>query len=283
VSQGLPMADALEIRVVFGDALNLLEETLRGLRFERPAFNSVQDRLKWITALLGYGVYGSGKAIACLFDGDLGRQLPGFVRAQFEASVKMAYVEHFPDSSIDFLDIEPFERWFLASERSTLDPALRRVVEHDCLIVINRRPELVSQDPNSASILAGTATPNFREIYRKLQLPGVSTMIDQLNGLDPGWNRDLYAVMFRLGSLGTHSSIGQLRDAFVEGPTGVSFEISQSWDGAPDYLLQAANYLIGFTYKVADRFGRFDDELQNKLKPVFDKHQDLAQKLGAIK
>lgn len=271
-----------EIRGAFSHALDEYESLLRALRREPVSFVEDDNRLKWITALLGYGVYGHALAIRCLFDGSVGRQIPDHVRAQFEASVKLAYVEHFPEAARDFLDIEPFERWFLASERTTLRAELRQAVDRDCLEVIARRPDLVADAPDRARILSGQSAPNHRAIYRRLQLPKISAVIDRLNARDPKWTRDLYGVIFRLGSLGTHSSILHLRAAFVEDATGFAFDVSQDWDGAADYLLQSTNYLLGFIFKVATRFNRFDDALQDRTKAIFDRHRQLAIRLGAI-
>jgi hypothetical protein len=277
---------ARRIEVLYADALRDLKRRLQDLeRYPRADFHDETDVLKMSTALFAFGVYGNGCAILNLYRSDVGRQIPAIVRSQFEAILKLAYCEHHPKKARDFIDSEPFVRWMTARGK-TLRPALRDAVERDCLAVVRTRPELLKGVKLKDEIIAGKIQMDYdthRAIAKKLDFPPVGSLQAQLAKDDPGWTSDLYATVYRIGSLPTHHSIGFLRDAFVDvnEDGSVRFSIDQHYDGAPDFVLQSSNYLIGMASKVTQRFGGNLDDPHDPLREIYERQQAIVKELKA--
>ena len=277
---------AVRIELLYADALSDLERRLHGLEhYPKIDFRDENDILKMATALFAFGVYGNGCAILTLYRSDVGRQIPAIVRSQFEAVLKLAYCEHHSKKARDFVDSEPFVRWMTARGKK-LRPELHDAVERDCLEVVRTRPELLKGIKLKDEILAGKIQMDYdthRAIAKKLDFPAVASVQEQLAKDDPGWTSDLYATVYRIGSLPTHHSIGFLRDAFADfnDDGTVRFSVEQHYDGAPDFVLQSSNYLIGMASKVAQRFGGNLDDPNDPLREIYDRQQQIVKELKA--
>ncbi len=277
---------AARIDLLYADALHDLERRLKGLeRYPKADFRDENDVLKMATALFAFGVYGNGCAILNLYRGNIGRQIPAIVRSQFEAVLKMAYCEHHPKKARDFVDSEPFVRWMTARGKK-LRQGLHDAVERDCLAVVRSRPKLLKGVKLKDEILADKIQMDYdthRAIAKKLDFLAVASLQEQLAKDDPGWTSDLYATVYRIGSLPTHHSIGFLRDAFADfnDDGTVRFSVDQHYDGTPDFVLQSSNYLIGMASKVTQRFGGNLDDLSDPLREIYERQQEIVKELKA--
>jgi hypothetical protein len=273
------------IEALYADALADLDRRLKGLDpFPISDLNFADDEhlLKFVSASFAAGIYGNGCAILELYRADLGRQLPQIVRSQFEAVIKLEYCLHFRRKRRDFVDAEPFVRWMTARGKA-LRPELSEGIVRDCLTVLRLRPDLLREERLRAEILAGKMPlPDrvYKRIADKLDFDDVASMMAQLEKAAPGWTTDLYATIYRVGSLGIHHSVGFLRDIFTDGGDGViRFSADQHYEGAPDYLLQSSCYLIGVAGKLSGIFGADVSNPSDPLHVILAQQQEIAREL----
>jgi len=278
---------ASRVEALYADALAELKRRLNALDLfpvRNLDFSNEDHILKFVTSLLAAGAYGNGCAILHLYRGDIGRQIPPIVRSQFEAVVKLTYCEYFPRKARDYVDSEPFERWMTARGKN-LRPELQAAISNDCLTVLRLRPNLIKDEKFRSEILAGKMPipeKAYKRVAKTLAFDDLASLMRAIDEKSPGWTTDLYATVYRIGSLGIHQSVVYLRDAFSIGAGGeVRYCADQHYDGAPDYLLQSSNYMIGLAAKVAQRFGGGPDDPGDPLRELYERQQEIVRELKA--
>ena len=273
----LPSGVSKRIELLYADALQEFSERIvRHSAMKPHSDKEIENVVRLSVALLASGVYSGGVATLNLYQANLHKQLPGLVRSQFEASIRIAYIEKHNIMARNFLDSEPFERWFLASEYSKKLPLLK-TIEAECFKIIKERPDLVGDQKDSQSILAGKIPPNYSAVRKKLQFKATEQLMNDLRKTDSKWKADLYVTLFRMGSQSIHNEIGFLRNALADlnNDGSVHFSIDQREDGAPDYLFQSSNYIIGCSGKFGFHFG--DDVTKDaNLNDLVKRHSEIV-------
>lgn len=280
---------AQRIEAMYASALEDLDRRLSGLDpfpLQRISFSNPEHVWKFVTCMFAAGVYGNGCAILWLYRADVGRQIPPIMRSQFEAVVKLAYCQHSPEQASNVVDAEPFERWMTARGKD-LRPELTQSIQKDALMVLNLRPSLLDGEKLKSEILAGKIPiPDrvYRSVYNQLDFDDVASLMDALNKKDPGWTKDLYSSIFRIGSLGTHHSVVYLRDCFsLTKSYELRFSASQHYSAAPDFLLQSSNYVIGLSARVAQCFHGDIADPNDPLHEIHGRQQEIVAELRAGK
>jgi len=278
---------AARIEALYSDALNDLQRRLERLNpfpVSPINFGSDDDVIKFTTALFAAGVYGDGRAILSLYRADVGRKIPSILRSQFEAVIKLNYCEFFPKKAHDYVDSEPFVRWTTARGKK-LRKDLKDAIEGDALKVLRLRPDLLNGEKYKVEILAGKmpiSDEAYKHVAKKLDFESMPKLMRQLDAKNPGWTTDLYATIYGIGSLGTHHSVGYLRDVFTMDEDGkVRFIVDPHYDGAADYLLQSSNYVFGIAGKITQRFGGDLEDPSDPLHEIYKRQQEIVTELRA--
>ncbi len=196
--------------------------------------------------LLAISVYNSAQAIIALYDANHGESSWVFLRSQFEQAAKAEYFAKHPARASDFLILEPFERYRLA-EGYKIKKALRDRIAEECKAAVKDHPRLLRHQSGKGKA-KGRARPDFLAIREALKPPDMQELLAANK-----WSFDLYVTIFLFGSLGIHGSINEMRNYFEQDTNGkmLRFKMEVDLGGAPDYLLQSANYLFGFIGKIA--------------------------------
>jgi hypothetical protein len=102
----------------------------------------------------------------------------------------------------------------------------------------------------------------------------------KLDKVEPGWDTDLYATIYRLGSEHSHHSVATLREA-LQGETEATFrfDVDQHYEGAADYLLQSESYLLGMTGRLDECFADTATEESEDALQLFNEHQAIVKHL----
>jgi hypothetical protein len=195
--------------------------------------------------LLAVSVYNSAKAIIALYDGQQGESSWIFLRSQFEQAAKAEYFVNHPKRASDFLILEPFERYKLAEGYDEIKKSLRDQIVNDCKAMVKAHPRLLKHQRGK-----GKSKPDFLAIREALKLPDMQALL-----VANKWPFELYVTIFLFGSLNVHGSINEMRNYIDQDKDGkVRFQTELDLTGAPDYLLQSANYLFGFIGKIVTLF-----------------------------
>jgi len=244
-----------EIQHIFRDGLDDLRVRLDRLstypKLQPDA--TTEDRVKFVTLLLAYGVFVHGSAAYQLYLGGVEKAIAANIRPMIECGLRAQYLMINPNKANDYIDSDPFERWHMAKNYSKRR-GRRQKLWPDCIKVLLKRPELVGgRDAvqalieNEKAILKGKVRSRFDEVLAKLRFPEPFTMLREMHKHDHNWNDDLYAVIGGLGHQAIHASIIFLTDAIRDSISSdyMVFDFSLKSDAIPEYLLQSAVYPIG--------------------------------------
>lgn len=280
-----------EIQGIFRDALDDLHVRLDRLS-TYPALGdhpTTEDHVKFVTLLLAYGVFVHGSAAYQLFEGGAEKAIAANIRPMIECGLRAQYLIISGEKANDFLDSDPFERWYLGSNYSKRR-GHRKNLWPLCIEVLTRRPDLVGgMDTvqhliaNRDAILREKMDSKFESVLKQLRFPDPLTMIRALRKHDAGWHDDLYATIGGLGNQAVHASIIFLTDAYSETlPDGHwVFNFSGKSDAVPEYLLQSAVYAIGMCERLAALF-QVPSAMNANTAEIHSRHQYIADKLRSI-
>jgi hypothetical protein len=164
-----------------------------------------------------------------------------------------------------------------------LRPERRDSIDLECMEMVRSYPRLLDGMAHSQDILSGKLPLSDRDkrtIADQLDFKDLPQLRLKLDKVEPGWDTDLYATIYRLGSEYSHHSVAALREA-LQGETEETFrfDVDQHYDGAPDYLLQSESYLLGMIGRLDECFGDSDSEASKDVLPLFTEHQAVVKHL----
>jgi hypothetical protein len=246
---------------------NLVEEFGKHLEWTRRQGLEAGERRdqQLCIGLLASSVYNSAKAVMALYEGGFGEASLIFVRSQFEQAAKAEYFSSRPGRVRDFLDSEPFERYKL-TQGYDVKESLRTQIVADCKEAVKRNPHLLRHQSKAGK---GMPRADFLAIREALKPPDIQDLLRANK-----WDFDLYVTIFLFGSLWIHGSINELRKYVDEYPDGsVGFAPEQELRGPPDYLMQSANYVLGFIGRLSKWFPGLDRDAE--VRALYERHQNL--------
>ncbi|MGZ3529271.1 MAG: hypothetical protein ACXVAO_16460, partial [Vulcanimicrobiaceae bacterium] len=251
--------------------------------------DTAEDRVKFVTMLLAYGVFVHGAAACRLFECGVEKVIAANIRPMIECGLRAQYLIIDGEKANDFLDSDPFERWYLGSNYSKRR-GHRKNLWPFCIEVLRRRPDLVGGVDavqyliaNRDAILREKMDSKFESVLKQLRFPDPLTMIRALRKRDAGWHDDLYATIGGLGNQAVHASIIFLTDTLSDTlPSGHwVFDFSGKSDAGPEYLLQSAVYAIGMCERLGALF-EVPDSMNSHTAEIHARHQYIADKLRSI-
>lgn len=280
-----------EIQNIAFDALADLRARLDRLTtYTMPAEEpTTDDRVKFVTLLLAYGIVAHGAAAYRLFEAGEARVMPTNIRPMIECGLRSQYLIIDCNKAMDFIDSDPFERWYLSTTYSKRR-GHRRDLWEPCIEVLTRRPELIGGGDalqtlikNKNAVLREKVDSKFEAVLKELRFPDPLTMIRALRKHDEGWHDDLYATIGGLGNQTAHASIIFLTEALREAlPSGHwVFDFSSRSDAAPEFLLQSAVYVIGICLRLSALF-EVPDDVNEVTNQIYTRHRYMAEKLRSI-
>ena len=196
--------------------------------------------------LLAISVYNSAQAIIALYDANHGESSWVFLRSQFEQA-ESRILREASGPRKRFSNPRAILGRYRLAEGYKIKKALRDRIAEECKAAVKDHPRLLRHQSGKGKA-KGRARPDFLAIREALKPPDMQELLAANK-----WSFDLYVTIFLFGSLGIHGSINEMRNYFEQDTNGkmLRFKMEVDLGGAPDYLLQSANYLFGFIGKIA--------------------------------
>lgn len=149
--------------------------------------------------------------------------------------------------------------------------------------IVRANPRLVEDLENAHELLRGKIPLSDREkkaIADRLDFKDLPQLMQKLDKIEPGWDTDLYATIYRLGSEYSHHSVAALREALQgDDEATFCFDVDQHYEGSPDYLLQSESYLLGMIGRLDECFAADNYDAGIDAMPLFTEHQAIVQVL----